>query len=62
LSGIVGLLAGFVYVYAFILIFEEKSIPQNHKDLCISIVAMAYSSSVLVSSIFGYYYNMIMDE
>lgn len=62
ISFLVGFVSGLVYAYSFMLLFEEKNIPQKYKDVCITIIAMAYSCSVLTASAIGFIFDIVMGE
>jgi hypothetical protein len=55
-----GMVGGMVYVCSFVLLYEEKKIPQKHKEFCISMVTLAYSFALLTSSVSGYCFNRYM--
>jgi hypothetical protein len=56
------MVSGLVYIYSFLMLFEEKRIPQRQKDFCIPLIALAYSLAMLTSSVFGYVFDVLMGE
>ena len=62
LSAMIGLCLGFSYVYSIISTFDDKRIPQQYKDICISILSVFYSISIFISSMVGYSVNEFIEQ
>ena len=58
----VGFVGGLAYTYSFVLLYEEQSILQQHRDACISLLALAYSFAVLSASALGFVFDVVSGE
>lgn len=62
LSFLVGMVSGLSYVNSFTLLFRSNKIPLDKKEICITICALAYSLSVIASSVFGYLFDVLTND
>ena len=58
----VGSVGGLVYVNSFTLLLESKKIPQDKKEICTAICALAYSLSIITASSLGFVFSYSMGE
>lgn len=55
----VGLVGGLMYVTAQYLVFEDKRIAHERKEVCSTMVTLFFDLGVVLASVFGFVFNSL---
>lgn len=57
-----GFIASSSYICSFVLFHESKEFPDNLRDSCLALILMAYTFSLLTSSLMGFLFDVLLDQ